>query len=455
MTIPTSPPPTVADDREAAEIQQLRAELDTLRTRLDTRARRASRVRTARRIAAAILVAIAAFALVISVVGVWSARTALNTDRFVSTVAPLPQNPQVAAAVSTYATGQLFEAIDVEQRLRTVLPQQAGFVIGPLVGQLQTQVRNTVDNVLQSERFQPIWTELVRRAHTRVMEIVNGNSAIVQANGDSVAINLLPLINQVLRTLSAELPTMFGKQITLPDLSSGAIPDNLRLRVEEALGVTLPANFAEFTVYDAGKLQAAQDAVVAAKRYLALGVIATILLLALALVISPVRRRTVLQLGLWLVIAAIAVTAILRAVRRELLAQVPEGVYRDGFAATLTTVLGGLRDRGTLLIWIGAVLAVLAYLVGPGRLPVWLRRQTVRGARATGRGIQVASAHAPDWIADHLDPVRIGGAVVAGILALILSSWLSLLVILIALAVFEVGVTLIARSRPEASEVTT
>ncbi|NMO52256.1 hypothetical protein HH310_13750 [Actinoplanes sp. TBRC 11911] len=404
--------------------------------------------------AAAVLVAIAAFALVISVVGVWSARTALSTDRFVSAVAPLPQNPQVAAAVSTYATGQIFEAVDVEQRLREVLPQQAGFVIGPLVGQLQTQVRNTVDNVLQSERFQPIWTELVRRTHTRVMEIVNGDSAIVQSAGDQVNIDLLPLINQVLRTISAELPTLFGKQITLPDLSSGAIPDNLRVRVEDALGVTLPANFAQFTVYDSGKLQAAQDAVVAAKRYLALGVAATILLLVLALVISPARRRTVLQLGLWLVIAAIAVTAILRAVRRELLAQVPEGVYRDGFAATLTTVLGGLRERGTQLIWLGAIIAVVAYLVGPGRLPVWLRRQVVRGGRAAGRGIQVAAVHAPDWIADHLDPVRIGGAVVAGILALILSSWLSLLIIVIVLAVFEVAVTLIARARPRTSEAT-
>lgn len=454
MTIPASPPPTAVDDRESAEIHQLRAELETMRARLDTRAKRASIARTTRRIAAAVLVAIAAFALVISVVGVWAARTTLSTDRFVSTVAPLPQNPQVAAAVSDYATAQLFEVIDVEQRLRTVLPQQAGFVVGPLVGQLRTTVRKGVSDVLQSERFQPIWTELVRRAHTRVMEIVNGDSAIVQASGDHVDINLLPLINQVLRNLSAELPTMFGKQITLPDLSSGAIPDNLRLRVQDALGVTLPANFAEFTVYDAGKLQAAQDAVVAAKRYLALGVAATFLLLIMALVVSPTRRRTVLQLGLWLVIAAVAVSAILRAVRRELLAQVPEGVYRDGLAATLSTVLGGLRERGTQLIWLGAIIAVVAYLVGPGRMPVWLRRQAVRGARSTGRGIQVAAVHAPGWIAGHLDPVRIGGAVLAGILALIFSSWLSLLVILIALAVFEVAVTLIARGQQRTVEVT-
>ena len=45
-------------------------------------------------------------------------------------------------------------------------------------------------------------------------------------------------------------------------------------------------------------------------------------------------------------------------------------------------------------------------------------------------------------------------AVIAGILALIFSSWLSLLVIVIVLAVFEIGVTLIARARPRTSEAT-
>ncbi len=440
--------PSPGDD----ELERLRAEVATLRAELGARTRRGDRGRAVRRTVAAVLAAMAAFALVTSVVGLWAARTTLSTDRWVTTVAPLPQNPAVSAAVAQYATTQLFEVIDVEQRLRTVLPEQAAFVAGPLTGQIRDQVRKVVTEVLRSDRFQVLWVELNQRVHQRMLAVLNGTSDVVIARDDRIELDLLPLINQALRELSAELPTLFGKQLTLPDLSSGAIPENLRERVQEELGVTLPANFAQFTVYDAGKLWAAQQAVATAKRDLALFVGATIVLLIAAFLVSPGRRRTTVQLGMWLVVAAVAITAILRAVRREIIAQVPAGVYRDGVDAAMTSIFSLLRERGVQIIVIGTLLALLAYLIGPGRFPVWLRGQSARVARVTARGVRsgssVVAAHAPGWIAAHLDPLRIAGVVVAAVLALILSSWTSLLVILILLVAYEAAVTLVAHHRP-------
>jgi hypothetical protein len=472
MTTPISPPgsavagdPTAsdphpkgaaaADDPDTSgptveEVDRLRTELTQLRSRLDTRQRRASAVLALRGVAAAVLIAVTAFALVSSVVGVWAANTALDTDRWVATVAPLPRDTRVAAAVAEYATAETFRLLDVESRLREVLPERAAFVAGPLTGQVREAVSSTVYRLVQSEQFQRIWVEAVRRAHQRALAILEGTSNVVIVGRDRVDIDLLPLINQVLRQLSTNLPTLFGKQLTLPDLSSGAIPDNLRSRVEDAVGVRLPANFAQFTVYDAGQMRAIQEAVSAAKRDLVLSVLATFLLLALALLVSPRRRRTLLQLGLWLVIAAVAVTAILRRVRGQLLLEVPAGTYRDGVDATLTIVFAGLRERGTQLVWIGAALALLAYLVGPGRVPSWLRRRTAGAAswvgRGIGRGARVTATHGPGWTARHLDAVRVAGIVVAAVVALILSSWMSLLVIAVTLAGFEVLVTVVARS---------
>lgn len=442
---------TGADDvTRAEELARLRAEVSVLHARLDTRGRRASALGALRRVTAAFLIALTAFALVASVVGVWAANTVLSTDRWVATVAPLPQNPQIAAAVAEYTTTQVFQAIDVEQRLRAVLPEQAAFIAGPVAGQLRGAVRSTVSNVLQSERFARIWQELNRRAHQRALAIINGSSTVVVGREDRVDIDLLPLINQVLRALSTQLPTLFGKQISLPDLGSGAIPDNLRVRVQDALGVTLPENFARFTIYDSGQLWAAQQAVAAAKRDLVLAVIGTVVLLVLALAVSPWRRRTLLQLGLWLVVAAVAVTAVLRAVRAQLLLEVPAGVYRDGVAATLTSVLGPLRTRGVQLIVIGAALALAMYLIGPGRGPAWLRRRLATMLRTTARGIGTGShavaVRGPGWIAGHLDAFRVGGVVMAAGSALLLSSWTSLLVIAVLLVVYEVAVTLAARS---------
>jgi len=451
------PGPEAGGARDTEDLERLRTELSELRTRLDTRQRRAYAMVAFRRVTAAILAAITAFALVAGVVAIWSANTALNTDRWVETVTPLPRDPKVATAVAEYTTAEVFKLVDVENRLQEVLPPRATFVAGPLTGQVREAVTKTVYRVVQSDQAQRIWVEVNRRAHQRALAILEGTSDVVIARSDRVDIDLLPLINQVLRVLSAQLPTLFGKQLTLPDLSSGEIPTNLQVRVEDALGVTLPANFAQFTVYDSGQLEAIQQAVKTAKRGLILFVVGTFLLLALALLISPQRRRTLLQLGLWLVVAAVAVTAILRRVREQLLLEVPAGTYREGVAAALTTIFALLRQRGTQLIWIGALLALLAYLVGPGRVPVWLRRQVARGAgeagRWTGRGTRALATHGPAWTAGHLDAIRVAGIVVAAVLALILSSWTSLLVIAVALAAFELLVTLVGRATPPATTV--
>ena len=431
------------------EVERLRAEVSTLRATLNTRRRRRSVGTAVRGATAAVLIAVTAFAFVASVVGLWAATTVLNTDRWVATVAPLPRDPQVTAAVTEYTTGQVFELVNLDQRLRDVLPQQAAFVVGPITGEVRDYIRKTVDTALRTDRFHTVWVEANRRAHRQALAILEGTSTVVSAQGEHVAVDLLPVINEILRDLSAQLPTLFGRKLSLPNLSSGAIPENLRAAVERALGVTLPANFAQFTIYDAGRLRALQEGLVTFKRGVVLLAVGTVVLLVLALVVAPRRRRTVLQLGVWLVIAAVAVTAILRALRAQLVAQVPAGTYRNGVSAAITTVVATLRERGTQIVWLGVVIAVLAYLVGPGRFPVWLRRSVAAGVRAAGRAtaraVRLVGERGPGWVARHADPLRVAGVVVAVIAALVLSSWTALLVLVVLLAAYELAVTLVAR----------
>jgi hypothetical protein len=436
-----------ADD----EVARLRSEVSALRAELGRQRRRGSARVTVRRTAAAVLVALSALAFVASVVGLWAATTVLNTNRWVSTVAPLPKQPAVASAVTQYTTTEVFQLVNLDQRLRDVLPKQADFVVGPITGQVRAYIQKTVDTAIRSDRFHAIWVEANRRAHKQALAILEGRSELASAEADHVNIDLLPVINQVLRDLSAQLPTLFGRKVSLPDLTSGAIPPNLRATVERAFGVTLPANFAQFTVYDAGRLRALQDALVTFKRTVVLLAVATVVLLALALWASPRRRRTALQLGIWLVIAAIAVIAILRALRAQLVAQVPAGTYRDGVSAAITTVVAVLRQRGTQVIWLGVLIAAVCYLCGPGRFPTWLRRTVASWARAASRAVSRASQRVgergPSWVARYADPIRVVGVVVAVVAALVLSSWTALLVLIGLLVLFEVGVTVVARTQ--------
>jgi hypothetical protein len=388
------------------------------------------------------------------VVGLWAARTTLDTDRWVATVGPLPANPRVAEAVSIYVTDELFRVLDVEDRVAEALPPEAAFVAAPVTNGVRDYMQGTVEDVLRTEQFSDLWVTLNRSAHERIMAIIEGESATVTVQDERVTLNLLPVVNNVLALLEDRAPTLFGRTLNLPEITGGQVPPGLETRIETALGVDLPSDFSQITIYRADELSAVQDAVASFKKYLAALVVGTLLALAVALWVSPWRRRTILQYGVWLAIAVLAVAASLRAVRDQILASVQAGPFREGAEAALRIIFTTLRERADQLIWLGVAVAVVAYLVGPGRVPRWLRGAAVTGARTSWSWARdlTTGTQSSTWVRGRLDGLRIGGAVVAGVIALLLSSWGSLLVVLVLLGAYEVALTLIARPRTETVE---
>ena len=456
---PVGPNPPSNPDGDRSEVEQLREEVEGLRAEAAARTRRRGFGLTVRRTIAAVLIALVGFCTVASVIGVWGARTTLNTDRWVATVGPLPQDREVHAAVTKFLTDEVYGKLNVEARLAEALPPKASFLAAPVNGAVRDFVRDKVSELLGTDTFQSLWERTNRTAHAGIVAVLEDRAENVSVDGTTVTLNLLPLMNEVLKAVEDQLPTLFGKDLDLPAIGSGQIPPGLHDKIEDALGVSLPADFGQITLYDRDKLGPIQDAVLLFKRGVAGLVIGTFVLLGVALWVSPNRRRTVLQLGLWLVISVTVLTSVIRAVRDQLLSALPEGVYHDGVQAALYTVFATLRERGTQLLWLGIVLAVLAYLVGPGRLPRALRRYTAQGAKATGRftastAQQVAtSGGLRTWVHRHVDALRVAGVVVAAVLALLFSSWTALLVLAALLAGYVLLVTLLARSAgPEAAD---
>jgi hypothetical protein len=153
-------------------------------------------------------------------------------------------------------------------------------------------------------------------------------------------------------------------------------------------------------------------------------------------------------MGLWLVIDVVALTSVLRAVRTQLIDQVPAGTYRAGVDASVQIVFVSLRERGTQLLWLGILIAVVAYLVGPGRAAVALRGWAVQAwnflsERARRYG-EAAIADGPGFARAHLDPLRIGGLAVAGVLLVFFTSWAALFWIALLLGLYELAVTAVA-----------
>ena len=110
-----------ADER--AELERLRAEVADLRSQVaaapDVVAPTAvappprPRRQRWRSVVATLLIVIACIMAPLAGVAVWSKNLITNTDRYVTTVAPLARDPAIQAAVSDKITAEIFANLDV------------------------------------------------------------------------------------------------------------------------------------------------------------------------------------------------------------------------------------------------------------------------------------------------------------------------------------------------------
>jgi hypothetical protein len=117
-------------------------------------------------------------------------------------------------------------------------------------------------------------------------------------------------------------------------------------------------------------------------------------------------------------------------------------------------VLHGFFD---ITVWflIGALIVlVVALLTGPYRWAAAARAWARRAAGSAGQLVSAAGGHASSgatvtWARRHLDLLRIGGAVIAALALLIFSvSWVTLLLIAVLLALYELGLHRLRQTQP-------
>lgn len=447
-------------ENDEAEVERLRVENERLRAEVaEAEAAAAAAAgatvspRRVRRTVAAVLAFVTALLLVLGIVATWTSNTALDTDKFVARVGPVINQPEVRAAITTEIGNELVSVLDVQDRVQPALPQNLQFLAGPISSGVETVVRKAVARVVDSPAFTTVWYAALRLSQEQVVNLLTGKTSNVQVVNGKVVVNLIGVISLVLENLQSQLPTIFGTAL------ASKIPDNLpvdqiRSILQSTLGITLPTGFAQLPVMDASALESAQKGVKVVNLSVILVLVLALAAFVLALWASTNRRRTLLQVGFWTAGITAVVFFAVRAVGNSTLAGISDDVLRPAAIAAVHELFSSLRGFAILLFWLGLVLAVVMYLAGPGRFPVALRRWVSQGWHwLAGHASEVAQTEGyASWVARHLDPLRVGGVVVAALLLLLLSSWTALVVIGVLLVLYEVGVTLYARSTPRAAE---
>ena len=139
-----------------------------------------------RRWLALILVVMAVVGLVVSALALWSDSLVFNTDKWVATVAPVAEDPAVRHSVSTFVADKTLEVADLQDRIAKALPSDAAVLAQPLTQTLREFLIKEIDKFLATPTAQNIWVDVNRFAHEQLITALQDKNRYVSVNQNDV-----------------------------------------------------------------------------------------------------------------------------------------------------------------------------------------------------------------------------------------------------------------------------
>jgi hypothetical protein len=342
-----------------------------------------------RRILVGFLVVLACLLAVVSVLAVWVGGTLLDTDQWVSTVGPLASKPSIQQGVANRVTNALTEKVDVQGKVEDALPSRADFLAPYLATGLKGFVHTATLKFAESSQFQTVWDGLNRRAHTQVVAVLQGKGTDTVATKDGkVVVHLGPVLSKIDQRLQKRGIDLFASV-------SNKDPT--------------------IVLMDSKDLRSVQGAVDLLNSLSVALPIVTVLLFAVAIWLSPRRRRTILRCGLGIALGMALLLIIFSLLRDAYLDALGPNVNRGAAGDVYDQLLTFLRTSVRTLFAVGVVVALGAWLAGPGRVATRIR-EGVRGATPEGEpsGVTVFAAR-------YKNPLRVTIVGIGLLLLIVLS----------------------------------
>ena len=147
-------------------------------------------------------------------VSVWVHNQVSNTDRFVRTMGPLVEDPDVQNALTNRLTATVFQYVDVKGLADDAvdalaaqgLPPQIATRLGTLTPTLASAVtgfaHDKIAELVASPAFASAWNQAIRVAHRQMVMLLSGERESVVIRGDAVYLDLAPFIDLVKKRLS-------------------------------------------------------------------------------------------------------------------------------------------------------------------------------------------------------------------------------------------------------------
>lgn len=303
-----------------------------------------------------VLLVLAGVATAAAVVAAWARPLIYDTDTWVETVGPLPENDAVATAVADDAVTALFESQDVEGKIQSALPPQASFLASPLTDQIRTRANVAAKQLVQSDQFSTIWTGANRLAHDQFLKLIENKAderlAAARQKAESVTLDLGQIRQQVRSALGISGQELFDQQAVE---NAATTADEISINLENTIKEV--RHFAE----------------VVDRLNRVLPIVAISLFLA-ALAVSRRRQKTFLAAGVTIIVTSALLLIALKAIRPEVEGMGASAVDQAALGAAWDQVTAKLHEASSWLMVPGFLVVAAALVAGPYGWAVRLRK---------------------------------------------------------------------------------
>ncbi len=395
-----------------------------------------------RAVAAVVCLVLAAILTVPAGFAYWGQRTINDGDRYVATVGPLVDSPEVRTAIATRVTDAIEEQVDVQALLNQAFAgviqdrPRLQLLIGPLAGAVNGLIQTQVQNFIDSDAFRELWLAVNTRAQQRLLQLLKGeDSGAVQVQGGQVVLDLTTVVDQVKQQL-------VDRGLTF---------------VQNA--PPIPAADQQIVLLDSPQLKQVRT-IYAFSNPVARWLLPVVGLLYLgALLLSRRRPRMTVAIGI-LVAANGLLMALALSIGRQLFVNELSGtVFGPASSIFYDTLLSYLERGQRVLLWLGLILIVIGWFAGGTRFGTAVRTTISRGLESAGAALSdTPVAGAGRWTLTNALWLRI----VVGVLGVVVLLWgnnvsgtrlfWSIVVVIVLLAGIQV---LVGAGRGAAAEGTT
>jgi len=360
-------------------------------------------------------------------VAYWGQRTLNDTERYVDTVSPLINAPEVQDAIAVKVTDALQQQVDVQAILTDVFsgvitdPTRLQRLVGPLAAAINGLIERQVRTFIASDEFADFWTRVNTRAQQALHRVLTGDeSGAVALQNGQVVLDVDEVISRVRDQLV---------QRGLTIVANVPIPETDR----QIVLVEAPQVDQLRTVYAFANPVA---------RWL-LPLVG--LLLLVAFVLARNRPRVAIVIGAILAANALLIALLLSVGGQLFVNQLAGTVFGPASRVFFDTLVAYLVRGKDVVLWLGIVLVLAGWFAGANRYGRTVRTSVSGGLESVGEKLPDGRMGAAGrWAAGNAGWLRVAivalGAVVLlwGNAATTERLWWSLALVLVLLVLLQV-----------------